>query len=332
MIRAAVVGCGGFVRATHLPNMHAHPRFQVRAIVDINEEVAREFAARYGAAYHAADYQRVLADPEVDLVVITTPHHQHAPMSIAAAKAGKHILVEKPMAMTLPEVQEVLAAVRAAGVVFTVGFNRRYAPLAVEAKRLVADRPGAMMINYRMVDQLWQHTWALAPGIGGGRLISEACHIFDFLGWLVGADPVRLHAEGGLLTHADDGSVVQDNAVFTVKYADGSIACVSHGDLGHSDYPKENVAIFAGGRTVVIDNFQGLEAYGIPGARPQRLPAVDKGVVVEIDELAKAILGEPSSLLREREAAITSICTVRALESLQSGCPANVRPAAYPWL
>ena len=332
MIRAAVIGAGGFVRATHLPNMRANPRYQVRAIADINEQVAAQVAAEYEAAYHSTDYRDVLADPEVDLAVITTPHHQHAPISVAAAKAGKHILVEKPMAMTAAEVREVLEAVRAAGTVFTVGFNRRYAPLAVRAKRLADSRQCPMMIMYRMVDQIWQHSWALAPGIGGGRIISEACHIFDFIAWLVGSPPVRVHAEGGLLSHPDDGRVVQDNAVMTVKFADGSLAAVCHGDLGHSAYPKEHVAMFLGEKTVVIDNFQGLEVYGFPAEEGERLPGVDKGLVAEVEELGKAIMGEPCTLLREDEAALAMLATIKALASVQQGRTMDISKEEFPWL
>jgi len=333
MIRAAVIGAGGFVRATHLPNMRDNPRFQVRAIAEVNPETARAVGEEYGVTYHTTDYRQVLADPEVDLVVITTPHHLHAPLSIEAAKTGKHILVEKPMSMTLEETRQVFEAVQAAGVVFTVGFNRRYAPLAVRAKALLDSRRGPIMVNYRMVDSLWQHPWALAPGVGGGRIISEACHIFDFLTWLVGAPPVRVHAEGGVLTHPGDPQVVQDNAAILVKFADGSIAAVCHGDLGNGAYPKENVAVFAGERTIVLDNFQRLELYGYEGEANQELPTIDKGVVAEIEQLGRAIMGEPSTLLTPREAAQTMICTVRALESLQQeGQVMDVRAEAYPWL
>ena len=319
------------MRATHLPNMRANPRFEVRAIADLRQAAAEEVGREYVVAYTTTDYRQVLADPEIDLVVITTPHNEHAAISVAAARAGKHILVEKPMAMTLAEVGEVVEAVRQAGVVFTVGFNRRYAPLALRAKRLVDTRTGPMMVSYRMVDSIWQHPWALAPGVGGGRIISEACHIFDFLTWLVGKPPLRVTAEGGLLTHPDDGSVVQDNAVIIVKYADGSIAAVCHGDLGNGAYPKEHVDMFIGQRTVSLDNFQRLDLYGFEGEENEDLGVIDKGVVNEIEELGKAIMGEPSSILTVDEAAVTMLCTIRSLESLQSGKSMGVSPAEYPW-
>src|SRR5579859_340014 len=115
-IGVAVVGCGGFATGMHIPNLAALPAYRLHAVADVDEGRAQRVAAQYGLAYATADYTRLLRDPAVELVVITTPHNEHAAMAIAAARAGKHILLEKPMGMSAVETGAVVRAVREAGV------------------------------------------------------------------------------------------------------------------------------------------------------------------------------------------------------------------------
>src|SRR2546421_988813 len=236
-IGVAVVGCGGFATGIHIPNLAELPAYRLHAVADVDEARAQRVAEQYGVAYATTDYTRILTDPAVELVVITTPHNEHAAMASAAARAGKHILLEKPMGMSAEETSSVVRAVRAAGVRFAIGFNRRFAPLSQRLATLLAERPQPWMLRYRMVDAVWTH-WAINPVLGGGRIISESCHIFDYLCWLTGSEPLRIFAEAGALTHPQYPTT-QDNAVITLRFANGSMAAITHGDLGHNDYPKE---------------------------------------------------------------------------------------------
>ncbi len=295
-----------------------HPAYRVHAAVDIEEERARRVAEQYGLAYATSDYQRVLDDPQVDLVIITTTHNQHAEMAIAAAQAGKHILLEKPMGMTREETAAVVAAVREAGVIFAIGFNRRFAPLSTRAAALLEDKSQPWMIRYRMVDAVWTH-WAIDPVLGGGRIISETCHIFDYLCWLTGSSPVRIFAEAGSMTHPHFPDT-QDNAVMTVRFANGSIASITHGDLGHNDYPKESIEIFCGHSALVLTNFQRLQAFGFPDQEDVvELPAIDKGHRRELDVLAEAIrTGTPPPIDESAGARAMAMCFA-AIESAREG-------------
>lgn len=327
-IRMAVVGCGSFARFVHLPNIQRSPEYILRAVVDSDVEIARKAAEEFGAEYSSNEYETVLADNDVDLVMICTPHHLHASMSLAAIHAGKHVFVEKPMALKREDLPSLVKAVRERGVIMLVGFNRRCAPLISKAKELLEERKLPLMINCRMVDAVWRHPWALNPDIGGGRILSEAVHLFDLCSYLVDCEPVRVFAEGGAFTHPEIPGT-QDNAVIAMKFADDSddsIASITIGDLGHSGYPKERVELFFGERTILIDNYQRLEVYGCREERGITLPEVDKGLSQELSEIAKAIRGELTVAATEVDGARATICALKAIEAVHTGCAQNIQP------
>ena len=326
-VQSAVIGCGNFARYIHLPNIASSPDYHLYAVVDTDYTRARDTACEFGADNFLTDYQSVLADSKVELVFICTPHNQHAQMAVDAVNAGKHVLVEKPMAMKISELRPIAEAVRKQGVTFTVGFNRRYSSLSRKAKQLLDGREYPLLINYRMVNDIVRHPWALDVEVGGGRLISEAVHLFDMCSFLVGSEPVRIHAEGGNLSHPEIPET-QDNAVITLRFADSSIAGITIGDLGSSDYPKERVELFQGERTVLIDDYQLLEAYGFSGEHSLALPEVDKGFVQELVELAAAIRDHRPAPITEIDGARATLCAVKAIEAIKTGHAQTLNLAA----
>lgn len=323
-IVTGVIGCGSFARGIHLPNLAKLPQFELRAVADLNIELAEKAAKDFGASYSTSEYERLLKDGDIELIVICTPHNSHASLALEALKAGKHVLVEKPMALKLEEIPPLAQAAKESGLVFSVGLNRRYSPLVQEAKDLMRERSGPAMLSYRIVDQLWKHPWALDPEIGGGRILSETVHVFDVCSYLLDSEPVRVFAEGGALTHPDMPET-QDNAVMVLRFDDGSIASIVHGDLGNAAYPKERIEMFIGERTIVIDNFERLEAVGFGEPIQITLPEVDKGFLQELQTLACAIKGNVSSdLVTVVDGTRSVLCAVRAIESIKTGLPQNV--------
>jgi len=319
-IGTAVIGCGSFARAIHLPNIRRNNAYALRAVMDTNAELAQHTATEFNALYGTSNYADVLDDSEVTLVVICTPHDSHARLSLQAVEARKHVLVEKPMALTLSDAQTLVRAVKRAGVILSVGFNRRYAPLMRKAKELVSERKGPMIINYRIVDEIWQHPWALDPKVGGGRILSESVHMFDLCTYLIGCEPVRIYADGGALTHPDIPDT-QDNAVMLLRYDDGSIVSITHGDLGSAAYPKERAEMFIGRKTLVVDNYQHLEGAGFEEQIDTSLDTAEKGFTEELEELANAINGTPSGHLANHiDGARATLCAVKAIEAIRSGC------------
>src|SRR5439155_6452789 len=137
----------------------------------------------------------VLEDPDVDAVVIATRHHLHAPLAIEAARRGKAVFVEKPLALTLEDCRAVVDAVTASGTVLTVGFNRRFAPLAGRARQELVDVAAPATAIYRInAGALPPHHWPPEPVHGGGRSVGEGCHCFDRPSWLLDQEALAVHA------------------------------------------------------------------------------------------------------------------------------------------
>jgi predicted dehydrogenase len=175
----------------------------------------------------ATDYHDVLADPAVDAVLIATRHHLHAEMVAAALRAGKHVFVEKPLALTEAElveleklIEELWTSPTGCPVVF-VGFNRRYSPYALRLRALVAERLTPLHLSYRMnAGYLPPEHWTQSTE-GGGRVLGEACHIFDLFRFLVGSPPLNIQATGVHTTRRDISPT--DNFTATIRYVDGSV-------------------------------------------------------------------------------------------------------------
>ncbi len=311
----AVVGAGSFARSFHLPNAARSPQVKLRAVVDKEAQHARQVAAEFGAEMGTADFEGVLHDPAVDLVIITTPHNLHAPQTIAALEAGKAVFCEKPVGMTPAEVEQVVETVQRTGRFYAIGFNRRFAPTIIRARELLAGRKGPLVLNYRVMGTFVPADhWIYDPVRGGGRIVGEMCHFFDLLCYLVDSPPLRLTAVGGTLSHP--GSDLADNLVCTLTFADGSIASLVYGDLGERQFPKERLEVFAGEGVLVVDDFVALQVEGFSRQRGMRLPRSDKGHRAELEAIVAAVRqGHPSPIGVE-EGRLAMQCAFETVQQL----------------
>ncbi|MFP4502779.1 MAG: bi-domain-containing oxidoreductase [Candidatus Hydrogenedentota bacterium] len=275
-IGVAVIGAGYIAKAFHLPNLQRTPGCHVAAVVDQQGPVAKQAAERCGAALCATDYHEALTDDRVHAVLIATRHDTHAEIAIAAAEAGKHVFVEKPLALTIADAEAVCRTIEQAGVVGAVGFNRRCSPYAEALHNAVRDSmPGPKHVLYRCnAGALAPNHWALDPEVGGGRILGEAVHFFDFACWLVGADPVAVRAVP--IGTAEEDAHGYDDLSVLLQFPDGSAATIVYASRGGGDLPKEYVEVIGGGGAAVLDDFQAVRFHGIP-ARDRR-GSVDKGM------------------------------------------------------
>jgi predicted dehydrogenase len=288
-VRVGLVGAGAFAQAVHIPNLkRLGPAFELRAVMSRTGATADAVARRNGAAYATTDYNRILADPEIDLVLIATRHHLHAGLALAALEAGKHVFVEKPLATTGAQLDAIEAfyAAHAEGPLLLTGFNRRFSPAVAAAKAALADRATPLVVNYRMnagylPPEHWTHNEE-----GGGRNIGEACHIYDLFNFLTGADFTSVHAEA--VTPASRAWRSDDNFVATIRYADGSICTLTYTALGAPAYPKERMEIFADGLVISLDDYETLTITG-GSARGLKSARADKGYLAELEALRIAL-------------------------------------------
>lgn len=291
-VRAAVVGAGGYAQGMHLPNLKKlGGLFTLRAVCSRSGANAQAAAAQYGADCACTDYAAVLADPEVDLVILCTRHNLHGPQILQALRAGKHVLAEKPLCLTEEElraIEEFYAGDAGPKPLLAVGFNRRFSRYLRAAREAVSKRKSPLFLRYRMnAGYLPPEHWTHGPE-GGGRIVGEACHIIDAARYLVGAAAVSIRAAS--LHPADGPYSATDNKVITLEYADGSLAALEYFSLGSEELPKEWLEAHFDGKSLVVDNFQSIRGYGL------RLPKLtdalpDKGQLDLLEAVGRCLSG-----------------------------------------
>jgi predicted dehydrogenase len=277
----------------HLPNLHALQSLcHLQAVVSRSGHNAAATARRWGAKYCTTDVQEVLADPEIDAVIIATRHHLHTAMALEALRAGKHVLLEKPLSLTQAELAEVgdffsqAAAASESTPVLLTGFNRRFSPHGRRMKQWLEGRSNPMIIDYRMnAGQLPADHWTLGPE-GGGRNLGEACHIYDLFTYLTGARYTGVKVSA--ITPTTGYYRSHDNFTASISFADGSIANLTYTALGSKDYAKERLEVFVDGKVVALDDYKSLTMAGGGGkALKTRLP--EKGQKEELEAFSRVI-------------------------------------------
>lgn len=290
-VRTAVVGAGNYAMGMHLPNLAALDEFfSLRTVCSRTGSRAKAAAEQFRAACATTDYAEVLADREVDLVVLCTRHDLHGAQVLAALAAGKHVLVEKPLCLTEAELDAIAEFYARPGdkPVLAVGFNRRFSPALLSVAEAAAGRVSPLFLRYRMLaGYLPQDHWVHGP-VGGGRIVGEACHVVDLLRRLTGA-PVTgagaasLHPAGGHYS-------ASDNKIISLEYADGSVASIEYCALGAPGLPKELLEVHFDGKSVVLDNYQSVTGHGV-GVKRAASPQPDKGQLPMLRELGLALTG-----------------------------------------
>jgi len=260
-IGLAVIGAGNFAGATLIPMFAGEGGFQFTGLSSTGGPAARTLATRHKFAFTATDFHEVLADVNTDAVAVVTRHHLHVPMGLAALKAGKHVFLEKPLAINEEQVEEWLEAIELLGPeapIWTVGFNRRFSPGASMLKQAFAPVTGPKCVTIRFnAGRIPADHWIHDPEAGGGRIIGEACHAIDLATFLVGAPPVRVQATGTL----SEGRPVptEDDVSMVFRHADGSVSTILYTAGGDRATGKERVEMFGGGRTGMLDDFRRVE-------------------------------------------------------------------------
>jgi predicted dehydrogenase len=297
-----------------MENVAAIDGVEVGALADMNPAAAEAFQRDFGGRYTTTSPERVLLDPDIDAVVIATHHDSHTPLAIQAAAAGKHILIEKPMALTEEECRRILAATCAAKVTLTVNFKFRWAPAVRMAKRIVP-RPIAICGQLAM-NPMPPDIWVRDPVRGGGLLLATACHVLDMVYWLAESEPVRVYAEG-----ADDASAV------TVRFASGAVASLLLADAGENAHAGKWLhEIFDGCRSAVLyDHFRQVR---FSGAALDHFAATDElradGTYGVLEDFVQAIRENRPAAITGRDGLRATLLAVKIHESLLSGRPQEV--------
>jgi predicted dehydrogenase len=270
-------------------------------------------ARKFGFEETTTDTDSIFADPEVTAVAIATRHESHARLVCQALTSGKHVFVEKPLALTLDEIVEIerCYAASARPPLLMVGFNRRFSPQVKKIKSLLesANGPKAFIMTVN-AGAIPSGHWTQDASIGGGRILGEACHFIDLLRFLAAA-PIRRQ------TSARMESQTRDTAAIQVAFADGSLGVIHYLANGNKSYPKERLEIFTAGRVLTLDNFRKLTGFGWPGFSKMNLWRQDKGQRACAAAFLDAIARGGSSPIEFDELLEVSRATIEASEALR---------------
>jgi predicted dehydrogenase len=250
----ALVGAGNLARWVHLPNLKKTPGVRLRAIQSSSGSRSKSYALRFGAEYCTSDYEEILSDSAIQAVVIVSRNQQHATQALAALRAGKHVFVEKPMALSEEECRDLYHASTESGKQITVGFNRRYAPSYIRLKDQISRRSAPAVLNCRVNSPGISGSYWMADPAIGGAILGEACHFVDLMYWLLESEPVQVFASS-LPTDSKD-PIGQNNMVASFSFADGSIANLTYCTVGSRTSGGERVEAFAPGVGVTAENFK----------------------------------------------------------------------------
>ena len=232
----------------------------MRAIHSNSGVRGKSYGARFGAAYCTTDYKQILNDPEVNLVFITSRNQHHGPQALEALRAGKHVFVEKPMAITEQECRDLVHASRETGCHLTVGFNRRFAPFYKPLKAQLSKRNGPAVVSCRVNSPgISGDYWMADPSIGGA-ILGEACHFVDLMYWLLDSEPISVSAYS--LPTGKQDPVGENNLVASFLFADGSIGNLTYSTIGSRTSGGERVEIFMQGMGMQSEDFKRLTTAG----------------------------------------------------------------------
>jgi predicted dehydrogenase len=313
-IEFALVGAGNLAKWEHLPNIKKLPGVNLRAVYSAGGVRGKSYALRFGAAYACSEYDEILKDAQVDAVLIASRNQHHAAQSLAALRAGKHVFVEKPMALTADECRELCAAVEESGRHLTVGFNRRFAPYYRELKDALARRTAPAVVQCRINSPGISGSYWMADPATGGAILGEACHFIDLMYWLLESEPVSVSAYSLPTGKADP--IGENNLAAAFRFADGSIGNLTYCTVGSKTSGGERVEVFAQGVGAFTEDFK--RAAVSRGTRTAKSSMwADKGYAAQMADFCE-------SIRRARPPAVTVHDGARAT----LGCLAMIAAAA----
>ena len=330
-VRLGVLGAGSFANAVLLPAIKKAGEIELVGIASTGGLHAQHSGKKFGFRYAASNEDEIINDPGINTVAILTRHDSHAELVIKALKAGKHVFVEKPLAINSTQLSAVSKQLKAESCpLIAVGFNRRFSPLARQLQSLFSSLQEPKYVHYRVNAGLIPlNHWTQNPEIGGGRIIGEGCHFVDFITFLVGAPPVLVTAhalpDNGAALSVSKGKYREDNVSMTFTFPDGSIGVVDYLANGDKSFPKERVEVFCEGMVAVLDDFKALQTVKDGRKKEERLSAQDKGWVDEWKVFAKSIReGGAPPIPYEQLIGVTK-STFAAVESLRERKPVQIK-------
>lgn len=319
-VRVGMIGAGGYASGMLLPKLRAEG-VEFHAIASSTGLTARNVGRQFGFAECVSNADEVIEDTDTNLIVIASRHETHAEFAKKALDAGRHVFLEKPLAMNDGELDSVIASAEGSAGSLMVGFNRRFSPLAREAKAFFGKGP--LSILYRVnAGRIPADSWIQDPVQGGGRIIGEVCHFIDLMHYLTGSMTTRVYAEAIAATNA--AATSEDSVFITLRFADGSNGSIAYLAEGDKTMAKERVEIFGSGKCIVLDDFKTATMFANGKQTSRDLKSQDKGQAEEIRTVCAVVKGEAQFPILVDDLAATTRATFRILDSLRTAQAVDV--------
>ncbi|HBY55627.1 MAG TPA: dehydrogenase [Coxiellaceae bacterium] len=314
------IGAGNYASRILIPALKAASR-QLHTIVTAGGVSGVIHGKKAGFAEASTDVDTMLADPSINTVVIVTRHNTHAGLVVKALNAGKHVFVEKPLAINIDELTEIERTYKNAqdsgkNLHLMVGFNRRFAPQIQKMKTLLqtVNEPKSFIMTMNAGAILAKH-WTQDKEIGGGRIIGEACHFIDLMRFLSGSEITNIQC--CCMGNNSSVAITEDKATITISFADGSFGTIHYLANGAASFPKERIEVFTAGRVLQLDNFRKLNGFGWPGFKKMNLWRQNKGQNECMDAFLNSIENGKDAPIPINEIFEVARVTIETAESLR---------------
>jgi polar amino acid transport system substrate-binding protein len=320
------IGAGSFARGVLLPIVRRSPKVSLEVVATATGISAKNSAEQYGFAQSTTDAEQALGD-QSQCVFIATRHDSHASLAAEALRRGKAVFVEKPLATSVEGLRDVAAAALGSSGFLTVGYNRRFAPLAKEIKKRLSNGSPRTIIYRVNAGQLPPDHWALDATEGGGRVIGEVCHFIDFAQFMTDGLPARVTA--ARVDQGAGGLFHDDSIAITIAMSDGSVASIIYTAAGDPSVAKEHIEIFADRSVGVIEDFK--TGYFIKAGKKARLGGggQDKGHAGEVESFLAAARGKAEPPFGLESLVATSLACFAALEAARDFSVINIDPVSF---
>ena len=313
-----IIGSGNFTKATILPIL-SKLKANIKYLSSSSGLSGTLLAKKFNVQFSTTNNDDILSDSEVDAVIITTRHNTHARMCIAALQAGKHVFVEKPLSLSLEEINEIIKIYEQTNKTLTVGFNRRFSPFVQDIKQKLGESnlPINVVITINAGEISANH-WTQDVNIGGGRIIGEACHFIDLITCLSHSlvDSVVMNSMG------KNPKENTDNATILLKYKNGSTGVINYFSNGNKGYAKERIEVYSQGRTMIVNNFKKSEYYGVKSSGISQ--SQDKGHHEQFRLFLERLKNGGEPIIPFEEIINTSRASICAVKSLRLGAWVSV--------
>ncbi len=321
-VNIGLIGAGNFTKSVILPNIKKVSGFELVGLCSATGISAHSVGGKHGFSFVTTDKKEIFNSSDINAVVITTRHDDHAPSVIEALKSKKHCFVEKPLCIYEHELEGIKAVYEGLEErpVLQVGFNRRFSPFADAMKKEIGVMNASIVyrINAGVIPK---ESWIQDKNVGGGRIVGEVCHFVDMCSFLLGSEPVRVYAKSVSTTDASIPS--EDNVSITIEYANGSNAVIVYTAYGNSQLPKEHIEVFAPNLAMQMNDFRELKIFKGQKSKKLTNTSQDKGFKAEFEAFLMAVKGGVEAISFESIYKTTK-ATFAALQSLKSGTAVEI--------